>query len=71
MNEILAANAALLLVEKLLPLIEQKVKSGEISAEDQAMFRARYQAMRAKGDANFAEVHWQIPAEKDTPQAPV
>lgn len=60
MNEILAANAALLLIEKLLPLIEAKVKSGEISVEEQLQFRARYDALRAKGDEAFSGNHWNV-----------
>ncbi len=60
MNEVLAVNAALLLVEKLLPLIEAQVKAGQITPEDQALLRGRYESLKAKGDAAFAAPHWQV-----------
>lgn len=61
MNEIiLAVNASLLLAEKLLPLVEAAVKSGEIKPEEQALLRSRFESLKAKGDAAFAAEHWQV-----------
>jgi hypothetical protein len=73
MNEIAAAGAALLLVEKLIPLIEEQVKAGQVPVAKQIELRARYEALRAKGDAAFGAAHWQVeaPVEQDAPQAPV
>ena len=56
---VLAANAAILLAEKLIPLIEDGVANGHVSIEDQVMLRARYESLRNKADA-FTAQHWQV-----------
>jgi len=53
MNEILLANAALALLEQLLPRIQQMQLAGQISVEQQQSVRDRYTALRAQGDAAF------------------
>lgn len=58
MNEVLALNAALALAETLFPIIEQKVKSGEITPEEQQSAREKYLAQRAQADALFQAEHW-------------
>jgi hypothetical protein len=68
MNEyVLAANAAILLAEKLIPLIEDGIANGQVSVSDQVMLRGRYESLRSKADV-FAAQHWQV---EQTPQAPV
>ena len=59
-KEILAVNAALLFIEKMFPLIESGLKSGEVSASDQVLLRARYEELRAKGDSLFKQPHWDV-----------
>lgn len=60
MNEALAAAAALELVERLLPIIEERVKSGQVSPEDQTKLRSKYEALRAKADAAFTGPEWAV-----------
>jgi len=66
MEYLLAFQAALALAEKLAPLIQQKVQSGEITAEQQLEARNRYLALRAKGDEAFTGPEWE---PSDTPGA--
>ena len=58
MEEILAINAALSLVEKLLPLLARGVQSGTITPAQQQETRDRYVALRAKADAAFTGPEW-------------
>lgn len=60
MEEILALNAALAMAEKLMPIIEARVKAGEVSVEEQAKARANYQALRKRGDEVFSGSHWKV-----------
>lgn len=60
MEEFLALNAALALAEKLIPIIAARVQDGDITPEQQAAIRERYDALRAKGDAAFTGPEWQI-----------
>ena len=59
MQEILALNAALALAEKLIPLIADRVKSGEVSVAEQSKLRKRYQVLRTKADAAFTGPEWE------------
>jgi len=63
---ILAFNAALLLAEKLLPLIDAQLKRGEISLADQQTARDRYTALRSVGDTAFLGPQW-TPSTAPTP----
>lgn len=58
-KEIALANAALALLELLLPKIQEGVKTGDVSVEDQAAVRSKYEALRAQGDAAFSGPGWQ------------
>lgn len=60
MNEIILANAALTLVEELVPRIESLVKSGQITPEQQQTVRDRYTQLRDNLDARFSGPEWQI-----------
>lgn len=60
MEELLAFNAALALAEKLLPIIDARVKSGAITPEQQLESRNKYLALRALGDAAFTGPEWEI-----------
>lgn len=58
MEEILALNAALAFIEKLLPVITKAVANGQVSIEAQQQARDQYNALRAKADAAFAGPEW-------------
>lgn len=58
MEEILALNAALALAEKLIPIIAERVRSGEVSVEEQAKAKAQYLELRKRGDDIFQASHW-------------
>jgi hypothetical protein len=60
MNEIILANAALTLLEQLLPKIQQSVAKGDVTVEEQRAVHERYAALRATGDAAFSGPEWQI-----------
>lgn len=57
---IAATLAALNLVEKLMPTIQQLGTSGVITAEQQQIIRDQYNALRAQGDAAFSGPEWQV-----------
>lgn len=59
MNEIILANAALALLQALLPSIQNAVKAGQITPEEQLKIRANYQAFRDAGDAAFVGPEWE------------
>lgn len=59
MEEIALANAALGLVELLIPRIKQLAQSGQISPEQQQAVRDKYNSLRKAGDAAFAGPEWQ------------
>lgn len=58
MEEIALMSALVALAAKLTPIIEEKIKSGEISVDDQVKVRADYLAFRALGDAAYAGPEW-------------
>lgn len=60
MEEIVALNAALVLAEKLIPIVTQAVANGQVTVEAQQAARDKYNALRAKADAAFAGPEWQI-----------
>jgi len=62
MHEIVLANAALALLEKLLPIIAERVKSGQVTPSQQTDLRKRYTALRAAGDAAFTGPEWEVEA---------
>ena len=55
-----AVNAALALVDALMPALKDAFQRGEISAEQQAATRAKYESLRDKLDGQFAGDHWKI-----------
>jgi hypothetical protein len=56
-------NGSIKLVEQLLPVINGMASRGEISAEQQAELRAKYESLKAKADGQFQGDHWQIDPE--------
>ena len=60
MELILALNAALALAEKLMPIIQERMKAGEITPLVQAQARERYLALRAQADAAFTGPEWEV-----------
>jgi hypothetical protein len=60
MEYILLANAAMVLLEKLLPIIGEKFKAGEIPIEEQAAVLARYESLKNRANGEFAGAHWKI-----------
>lgn len=60
MQELLAINAALALAEKLLPIVSDLAKSGQISQAEQNDLKTRYQVLRAKADTAFAGPEWEV-----------
>ncbi len=60
MNEILLANAALTLLEKLIPYIAQQVKRGAVSPDEQQKLHDRYTTLKAQGDLAFSGPEWRI-----------
>lgn len=59
MPELLALNAALALIENLLPIIAAKVAAGEITPEQQAEVRRKYLALKTQADAAFTGPEWE------------
>lgn len=57
--EIALANAALLLLEKLSPIIEAKFRSDPVLAAEQAETRAKFNALR--NHEKFTGPEWDIP----------
>ena len=60
METIILINAALALVEKLLPTLSKSLHAGEITPAQQAEARASYLALRAKADAAFTGPEWDV-----------
>lgn len=53
-------NGAMALTEALLPKLKQLKLSGAISDEEQAAVLARFNALKAKGDAAFQGPEWEV-----------
>lgn len=60
MNEVLLANAALSLLEQLIPVIAEKVKRGDVPADKQQELLTRYQSLKARADGQFSGPEWEI-----------
>ena len=60
MNEIILVNAAITLIEKLIPVINNAVKDGQVTPEAQAELRDRYTALRTQADAAFTGPEWML-----------
>ena len=60
MNELILVNAALALIEKLFPVINDAVKNGQVTPEAQAELRTRYTALRTQADAAFNGPEWLV-----------
>lgn len=58
--EAAAIIAAINLIEQLIPIIDEKVKSGQVSPEEQTKIRDRYTSLRNLGDALFAGPEWHV-----------
>ena len=60
-QEILTAtNAAITLIEALLPSITALVQKGEITPAQQTALMAKYQSLKTKADGQFAGPEWQV-----------
>jgi hypothetical protein len=70
MNEVLLANAALSLVEQLIPVIADKVRKGEVPAADQQELLAKFDSLKAKRDGQFSGPEWQIAPDSTSAGAP-
>lgn len=55
-------NGSLALTESLLPVLDQLVKSGQITAEQQAVILAKYNSLKARADGQFSGPQWAISA---------
>lgn len=60
MQEITAVNAILALLEVLIPRITDLAKAGQITAEQQATVKAKYDALVAAGNAAFTGPEWDV-----------
>ena len=61
MNTILAAIvSALDLADNLMQFLGDKVKSGDVTPEEQAAVKARYEQFRDNFDAAFEKPEWKI-----------
>lgn len=58
------ANAALGMVEALIPQVANLVKSGEISVEDQQKLLDRYNAIKAAAASGFDGPEWKQSTEE-------
>lgn len=58
MEEIALANAAIALLEILIPRIEQAAKSGQIPAADQQALFDRVQSLRSRSGGQFSGEGW-------------
>jgi hypothetical protein len=54
-------NLATLLVEKVIPLLSDALKSGEVSVEKQAELKAKVAELRAKLESGELGSHWDVP----------
>jgi hypothetical protein len=55
---LIAIQAALKLVDALLPTLTELVRKGELTVEQQAAVRAQYESLKAKADGQFTGTHW-------------
>lgn len=62
--EIIIANLFIAALSKLIPIIEAKAKTGEISVSEQAQVRADYLALREAGDRAFAGTEWSVSTQQ-------
>jgi hypothetical protein len=67
MEEIAAANAIMLLLEKLIPIISEKFKRGEIPVEEQASVLTRYESLKNRANGEFQGAHWKIEPDPVSP----
>jgi len=58
MEELLLADAAIALLEKLLPIIESKVAAGQVSVQEQEKVRARFESLKARKAGEFSGPQW-------------
>lgn len=68
MEEILLINAALALVERLAPRVEQWIKQREVGVPEQEAEVARYNSLKARSAGQFRGPEWDLPPA--TPPAP-
>ena len=57
---LLALNGVISAIDALIPIIDEMVKKGELSPEQQADVRAKYDAHIASTKERFAQSHWQV-----------
>jgi hypothetical protein len=56
-----ALNAALALAEELMPIVQQQIKAGMISPEEQQKVRDKFNSLRQA--AAFEGPEWEVPPE--------
>lgn len=60
MEALAAITAALTVVEKLMPLVEQAAKKGDITPEQQKAVRDKYNLLKDQADRMFEGPEWQV-----------
>ena len=60
MNTLIVINAALTLIEELLPKLNHLKAAGEITAAQQAELLAKYESLKTRADGQFSGPEWQI-----------
>lgn len=60
MEELTLAVAALQLLEKLAPVIQQRLAAGQITPEQQSVVRTQYEQFRRNHDAAFTGPEWTV-----------
>lgn len=63
-----AALAAMTLIEELLPIIGDRVKSGTVTAAAQAELLNKFESLKARANGEFEGPHWKI--EPDPTSSP-
>jgi hypothetical protein len=66
MEDLILAADALALVEKLIPIIAEKVHAGEIPVETQQALFDRYTSLKTRASLEFSQDYWQV--ERDPGQ---
>lgn len=65
MEWLLAMNAAIALAEKLAPIVQAQIKSGQVTPEEQQKLRDRLNALR--NATAFEGEEWEVPPDSVQP----
>lgn len=57
---VLLTNAALALLERSLPVVDELMKEGHVTPAEQSELLARFESLKTKADGQFSAPHWQI-----------